>query len=64
MEGSSDSATHFKGPIGCRHSGNARIVATGLRSVCGIEPAINEIAARQLGTPCAHTHGEAIEHGR
>ena len=28
--------------------------------MCGIQPAINEIAARQLGTSCAHTHGEAI----
>ena len=64
MEGSSGSATDFKGPIGCRHSGNARIEATGFRSVWGMEPAINEITARQLGTPCAHTHDEASEHGR
>jgi hypothetical protein len=56
MEGSSGSATDFKGPIGCRHSGNAHIAAPRLRSACRIHARINEIAARQLGTPCAHTH--------
>ena len=64
MEGSSVSPTSLTDGITCRHSGNAHIAAPRFRSVCGIQPAINEIAARQLGTSCAHTHGEAIEHGR
>src|ERR1700739_1484378 len=36
----------------------------GLRSACGIHAILNELGARQLGTPCAHTHGEAIKHHR
>jgi len=64
IKGSSASATSFAGTIGCHHSGNARIAATTFRSACGICVIINELAARQLGTPYAHTDGDAIEHGR